>query len=65
MSEEVEVKLENMEQKSDVEAKSGEVVFKKKPRKNLRQRKPSHSDEEGKLEEDMYVDKFSSSNPKY
>lgn len=58
MSEEVEVKLENVEEKSDVEVDSRKVVFKTKPRKNLRQRKPSNSDDEDKPEEDMYVEKF-------
>lgn len=55
MSEEVEVKLENIEEKSNVEGASGKLLFKKKPRKNLRQRQPSNSDEDDKPEEDIAV----------
>lgn len=61
MSEEVEVKLEEpdsqSESKLDAEESSGKM-FSKKPRKNLRQRKPSHSDEEEKQEDEMYVSKL-------
>ncbi|XP_036337089.1 telomere length and silencing protein 1 homolog, partial [Rhagoletis pomonella] len=59
MSEGVEVKLEKedcqSEVKLDAEESSGKVLFKKKPRKNLRQRKPSHSDEEEKQDEEIAV----------
>lgn len=53
MSEEVAVKQEKIEGISDGEASSDKVLFKKKPRKNIRQRKPSNSDDDSKPEEDM------------
>ncbi|XP_054734003.1 splicing factor C9orf78 [Anastrepha obliqua] len=54
MSEEVEVKLEKSDTQSDSEEGGGKIAFKKKPRKNIRQRRASYSDEE-KQEDEIAV----------
>ncbi|XP_067643622.1 splicing factor C9orf78 [Eurosta solidaginis] len=55
MSEKVEMKFEKSEDNAGAEEGKEKVVFKKKPIKNLRQRKPSVSEEENGADEEIAV----------